>query len=216
VRMPWSRAARTAFIMRCSGFAPAIRRSISPSDSVRSSIRAKAGSNSSAPIAPVSRSMSRRRASSSLRNSSAMRPGSIPFAVQNAPKLANRSVVRTPPKSRSSPVLPSATQRHPPGPLGELGDHRPEGLIPRVVGRAGEQALVGALEEDARLPQRERLVPAHLAHRAAAALLVAGDQLLARREALAPGDGGERVDAVRRVSGLRVGGGQVAEVGERV
>ena len=72
-----------------------------------------------------------------------------------------------------------------------------EQLEEGVVGRAGEQALVGALEEDRRLPQRERRVPGDVAHRAARALLVARDQLGARGEARLRRDGAAREVACR-------------------
>src|SRR4051812_11921575 len=72
--------------------------------------------------------------------------------------------------------------------LGQLDDAFAERLQVRIVGRAGDRALVVALHEDDRLPDRERHVPARVAHRAARSLLVAGDELRARREALLAGD----------------------------
>ena len=58
-----------------------------------------------------------------------------------------------------------------------------------VLGRARQPPLVGALEEDRGLPQRQRRVPADVGHRAAGARLVASDQLVAGREAGRAGDG---------------------------
>ena len=61
--------------------------------------------------------------------------------------------------------------------------------------RAGDRALVVALHEHDALPQRERRVPADVAHRAPRALLVARDQLGARGEALGARDVAERARA---------------------
>ena len=84
------------------------------------------------------------------------------------------------------------------GLAGQLEHALPELLQVGVVGRAGDRPLVVALHEHDALPQRERHVPADVAHRAARALLVAGDQLRARREALRAGDRAETARASRR------------------
>ena len=66
--------------------------------------------------------------------------------------------------------------------LGELEHALAELLQVGVVGGAGDRALVVALHEHHALPQRQRRVPADVAHRAPRALLVAGDQLGTGRE----------------------------------
>src|SRR5215218_4213227 len=48
--------------------------------------------------------------------------------------------------------------------LGELRHTVFEAIEERVVGRAREPALVRALEKDGGLPERERRVPANVAH----------------------------------------------------
>ena len=80
----------------------------------------------------------------------------------------------------------------------ELEHALAERLQVRVVGRAGDRALVVALHEHDRLPQRERHVPVERLHRAARALLVALDQLLAAGEAVQRGDAVEVEAADRR------------------
>src|SRR5258707_96420 len=91
--------------------------------------------------------------------------GASPSATQNARKDVNTSVVRTPPKSTRRPrSCPSGAMGEIPRPLRDLGHALVEQPEERVVGGAREQALVRALEEDSRLPHRERLVPAQLGH----------------------------------------------------
>src|SRR4051794_26882894 len=80
------------------------------------------------------------------------------------------------------------------GALGELGHAVLEAIEERVVGRSGQAPLVGTLEEDRGLPQRERRVPADVAHRPPGALLVAGHERVAAGEAGPAGDGAERED----------------------
>src|SRR5438309_766311 len=94
----------------------------------------------------------------------------------------------------------SATLRRRPGALGELWDAALEQVEERIVGRSGEAALVGALEEDRGLPQCERRVPADVGHRAPGDGLVARDHLVARGEAGSAGDVMER-DLEVRVAG---------------
>src|SRR4051794_5276194 len=101
--------------------------------------------------------------------------------------------------------------------LGQLDDAVAERPQVRIVAGAGDRALVVALHEDDRLPDGERHVPAHGAHRAAGALLVAGDEFGPRREALLARHLAEVLPQSRgRVVGLRPERAEVAEVGERV
>src|SRR5579884_1787995 len=216
VRTPARRAARTASIIAVSGWAPAISRSIRPSASRTSSIAANRGSNSSSSIFPVSRSISSSRASGSSRKRCPIACGSSPSATQNAEKDWNRSVVRTPPKSTSSPRRRpfSATLRDFPRALGQLDHAVAELLEVGVVGHAGHRALVVALHEDGGLPQRERHVPADVGHRAAGALLVAADDLLAPHEARLARDAARELEhPQRRVVAVDPQRAQVAQVG---
>src|SRR4051812_17000381 len=109
-------------------------------------------------------------------------------------------------------VLPGRRER----PFGQLGHAVLEAIEERILGRAGQPTLVGTLEEDRGLPQGERGVPVDVAHRAPRALFVAGDERLAGGKARAPGDGAQRQADALRVARLRPGGGEVAQVGERV
>src|SRR5688572_28555944 len=156
---------------------------MSPSCSRTPSTAANRFSNSASSSVPSSRSKSRPRASGSCMNASRTRACSSPSASQKLANDAKTFVVRTPPKSTSSP-LRVATERRLLGAVRELQDALAEPLEVRVVGGAGDRPLVVALHEHDRLPQRERLVPADVGHRPAAALLVAGDELGAAREAL--------------------------------
>src|SRR3954454_21756633 len=143
---------------------------------------AKRGSNCSPVSAPVSSPASRSRAvgSSPAKRSRTASEGR-PSAAQNAWKEANTSVVSTPPQSTSSPR--SSATRYRQGALGQQRHAVLEHVEERVLGRAGQPALVGALEEHGRLPQRERRVPAQVGHRASRLCLVAADQLLPPGEA---------------------------------
>src|SRR4051794_29331833 len=174
----------TAISIMRSAVMPPKSRSIRPSARSGSSPRCaqKRRSNSSLASLPSSRSKSSWRPSSSLRKASRTRSGSRPSASQNAANDSKTLVVSTPPKSTRSPLR--VATGHLFGALGQFDDAFAEVLEERVVGRAAHRALVVALHEDDRLPQRKRPVPLHVAHRAPAALLVAGDQLVARREAL--------------------------------
>ena len=91
-----------------------------------------------------------------------------------------------------------------PRPLGELEHALAERL--RGTGRRcvpGDRALVVALHEHDRLPQRERRVPADVGHRAPGALLVARDELGARSGSPAARVTARSVDhAARRVAAL--------------
>ena len=197
VRMP-ARAARRARRRACArrGRMPANRRSIRPSAVASPSSAAKRASNSASLDAPASRS--RRAASRAARVLAEQRrarcraPG--PRRGRTRANESKTLVVRTPPKSTSRPSrghapLPCAI-RH--ARSASVGHALLEQVEERVVGRAREAALVGALEEDRGLPQRQRHVPAHVGHRAARARLVARDQLLAGREARAAGEAAER------------------------
>src|SRR3954467_293802 len=139
-------------------------------------------SKSSLASLPSSRSKSSWRPCSSLRKASRTRSGASPSASQKAAKLSKTFVVRTPPKSTRSPLRVATGHRL--RAVGQLDDALAEVLEERVVGRAAHRALEIPLHEDDRLPERERAVPAHVAHRASAALLVARDQLVATGEAL--------------------------------
>src|SRR5512144_1088111 len=117
------------------------------------------------------------------------------------------SLVSTPPQSTSSPARSAiGARRAERGLLGaprELHDAVAEGAVERVVRRARDRAAVVALHEDDRLPERERRVPADVAHRPPRALLVARDELRTRREALRARDGAEVEHAAGRVARLR-------------
>src|SRR3954453_22203561 len=214
--MPCRLAITTAISIRWSAFMPPKRRSMSPS--ARSGARPRCAPNcrskSSLDSLPSSRSKSSWRPCSSLRNASRTRSGSSPSAEQKAGKLSKTFVVRTPPKSTRSPLRVATGHRL--RALGELDDALAEVLEERAVGRPAHRALVVALHEDDRLPQRERPVPAHVAHRAPAALLVAGDQLVADGEALLAGHGGQLEHPQRRVVAVDPERAQVADVGQRV
>src|SRR3954453_22716952 len=176
----------TAISMSRSGRMPPKSRSMSPGPRAGSSPRCaqKRRSNSSSASLPSSRSKSRSRPSPSSRKAERTVSGSSPSASQNALNDSKMFVVRTPPKSTSSPLR--GAKGHLFGALGELDDALAEALEVRVVGRPAHRPLVVALHEDDRLPQRERPVPLHVAHRAPRLLLIARDQLRAHREALAP------------------------------
>src|SRR5436190_2056609 len=194
--MPASRAAFTAPSIRASGALPANSRSTRPSSSTPS-IAAKRRSNSRSSTRPHSNSINRSRAASSERNRSRTFAASRPSASQNDANEANRSVVSTPPQSVSRPRLLATGQRL--RALGQLHDALAEALEVRIVGGARDRALVVALHEHDRLPQRQRLVPADVGHRAPGALLVARDELGAAREALLARDAIEFEHAKRRV-----------------
>src|SRR3954452_5836751 len=166
--------------MRASGPLPASMRPPSPSPSTPS-IAAKRRSNSASSTRPHSNSTSRSRAASSWRKRSRTLAASSPSASQNEANEAKRSVVRTPPQSTSRPLR---LMRQRLRALGQLDDALAEALEVRVVGGARLRALEVALHEDDRLPQGEGLVPADVRHRAPGALLVAGHELGAQREAL--------------------------------
>src|SRR4051794_28924126 len=205
----------TAISMSRSGRMPPKRRSMSPSarSGARPSSSAKRVSNSGSSSLPSSRSNSSSRPSSSLRNASRTRSDDSPSASQNAANDSKMFEVSTPPKSMSSPLR--AGKRHLLRAARELDDALAEPAQERVVGGAGRRALVVALHEDDRLPQRQRAVPADLADRAPRALLVARDELLAGREALRAGDRVELELAQRRVVAVDPQRAQVADVGER-
>src|SRR3954468_22016115 len=213
--MPWRLARTTAISISRSAFMPPKRRSMSPSQ--RSSLRPrwapKRRSKSSLASLPSSRSNSSCRPSSSLRNASRTRSGSRPSARQNASKDSKTFVVSTPPKSTRRPL---SAKRHLLGTVGQLDDALAEALEEGIVGRAGHRALVVALHEHDRLPQRERAVPAHVAHRAPAALLVAGDELVARQEALLARHRRQLEHAQRGVVAVDPQRQQVADVGQRI
>src|SRR3954453_8981116 len=214
--MPCRLAITTAISIRWSAFMPPKRRSMSPS--ARSGARPRCAPNcrskSSLASLPSSRSKSSWGPGSSLRNASRPRSASSPSAEQKAVKLSKTFVVRTPPKSTRSPLRVATGHRL--RALGELDDALAEVLEERVVGRPAHRALVVALHEDDRLPQRERPVPAHVAHRAPGLLLVARDEVLALREALGPRDAAELEHAQRRVVAVDPQRREVAHVGERV
>src|SRR5204862_1903121 len=186
------RAARTASTISRSSRLPEKRRSIRPSAAATPSSWARRISNSVSSLRPSSKAKSTPRASGLERKAPASAFGSSPSALQKALKEVIRLVVITPPQSSSSPMR-SATERHRLGLARELEHPVAEGLQIGVVGAAGERALVVALHEDDRLPQRERHVPAQVAHRAAGALLVCGDQPGPRGKALAARDRPERM-----------------------
>src|SRR6202161_616455 len=98
-----------------------------------------------------------------------------------APGVRSASVAARAPGAASAR---SVAMRDQLGLARHLEDAVAERLQIRIVGRAGDRALVVALHEHDRLPHGERRVPAKVAHRAARALLVARDQLVARRKAL--------------------------------
>src|SRR3954453_1265797 len=210
-------AITTDISMSRSGCIPPNSRSIRPSarSGARPSSSAKRCSNSGSSSLPSSRSKSSCRPSSSLRNAVRTWSGVRLSASQKALNDSKMFEVSTPPKSTSNPVL-AVTERHLLRAPRQLDDTLAEAAQERVVGRARGRALVVALHEDDRLPQRERAVPAHVAHRAAAALLVARDQLVAGRKALGARDRAELEGPERRVGGLDPQGAQVAHVGQRV
>src|SRR3954466_921467 len=211
VRTPWRLAMTTAISMSRSGRMPPKRRSMSPSarSGARPSSSAKRVSNSGSSSLPSSRSKSSRRPFSSLRNASRTRSGDRPSASQNAANDSKMFEVSTPPKSTSSPLR--AGKSHLLRAARQLDDALAEPAQERVVGGAGGRALVVALHEDDRLPQRQRAVPAHLADRAARALLVARDQVGARREALAARHRVELERPERRIVGVDPQRAQVAD-----
>src|SRR4051812_23731862 len=216
VRTPWRFAMTTAISMSRSGRMPPNNRSIRPSARSGGSPSSSPNprSNSGFSSLPSSRSKSSWRPTSSLRNASPTRSGLRPSASQKAWKDSKTFEVRTPPKSTSSPL--SAAKSHLLRPARQLDDALAEAAQERVVGRAGGRALVVALHEDDRLPQRERPVPAHLADRPPGALLVARDELVARGEALAARDRVELELAQRRVVAGDPQRQEIAHVGQRV
>src|SRR5207237_7401474 len=92
---------------------------------------------------------------------------------------------RTPPPSITRPARGAVAIGHLLGLARELQHALTEALEVRVIRAAGDRALVVALHEHDRLPQRERRVPAQVAHRAPCLALVVVDQLRARGKALA-------------------------------
>src|SRR5689334_7079130 len=177
--------------MSRSGRMPPKSRSIRPSARSGSRPRCaqKRRSNSASSSLPSSRSKSRSRPSPSLRKAPRTVSGSSSSASQNALKDSKMFVVRTPPKSTRRPLR--GAKGHLLGAARQLDDAVAEALEVRVVGRAADRALVVALHEDDRLPQREGPVPLDVAHRAPGALLVPGDQLRAQREPLGARDAAE-------------------------
>src|SRR3954471_9750024 len=167
--------------MRRLSLEPAKRRSISPACSATPSATASRGSKSASSMRPHSKSMSSARASRSPRKRSRSAPASRPSVVQKAANESNRLVVITPPQSSRTALRSPATGKRLRAPR-ELHDALAEALQVRIVGGAGHRALVVALHEDDRLPQRERAIPADVGHRAPRALLVARDELRARHE----------------------------------
>src|SRR3954454_2429154 len=218
VRTPRSWKAATASIISSSGPRSAQRRSIrfslrsSSSPSAAPNCRSKSASS----IWPSSRPKSSPRAVSSSRNAWRTKSGSRPSRSQKPANAVNTLVVSTPPKSTSNPRRGLSTEGRLLGALGEHQHALAELLEVGVVGRARDRPLVVALHEDDRLPQRQRLIPADVGHRAAAALLVARDELLARREAVLPRDAGELEHPERRVVARDPQRAQVAEVGQRI
>src|SRR5262249_24581462 len=158
---------------------------------------ARRGSKASSSMRPHSKSMSSARASRSWRKRLARPSGASPPSAQKARKGPKRAPVITPPQASRTALCPAAPGQLP-GALSELDDAVAEALEVRVVGGAGDRALVVALHEDDRLPQRQRPVPADVGHRAARALLVARDELLAQREAVLACDPGELEHPARR------------------
>src|SRR4051795_7116867 len=206
----------TAISMSRSGRMPPKSRSMSPGPRSSASPRCaqKRRSSSSSASLPSSRSKSRSRPSPSLRKAERTVSGASPSASQKALKDSKMFVVRTPPKSTRSPLR--GAKGHRLGALGELDHAVAEALEVRVVGRAAHRALVVALHEDDRLPQRERAVPVHVAHRAPAALLVARDELGALGEALAPRHARQLEHPERRVVAVDPQLAQVPDVGEGI
>src|SRR6185437_835130 len=105
VRIPALRAARTASTIAVSGWTPANKPSISPSESTPNS-SAKLYSKSDSSIVPFSSDMSSSRNWGSALKRLPSSAGSISLRVQNSPKEVNRLVVRTPPQSISRPRRP--------------------------------------------------------------------------------------------------------------
>src|SRR5512133_3040663 len=170
------------------------------------------GSKSTSSMRPHSKSTRSVRASRSWRKRLARMSGSRPSSAQKARNEPNRSPVITPPQS-SRTALRSAATGERLRTLGELDDALAEAFEIGVVGGPGHRALVVALHEDDRLPQRQRAVPADVRHRAPGALLVAGDELLAQREALLARDARQLEHPSRWVVAIDPQRAQVAEVG---
>src|SRR5438445_3915771 len=215
--MPAARAARTAPTIASSSMAPENRRSISPSADATPSSRPSPASNSLSSMRLSSKLNSSSRASGLARKIPTSAPGSSPSAAQKALKEAIRLLVITPPQSISRPERGSAAIRHLLRLPRELEHAVAERLQVWVIGAARDRALVVALHEHDRLPQRERHVPAQVAHRAARALLVLLDQLRARGEALAARDRPQRLaQPALGVALLAPHHAQVADVRQRV
>src|SRR4051794_37918516 len=195
--MPAARAARTMSTISGSTVAPAIIRSISPSARSCGSPRASARwlAKRSSFIRPSSKAMRALRVSSSWRNASRRRSGATPSVEQNVPNAWNRLVVITPPQSNSRPARRGTPRSGATGqrlrPLGQPDDAVAERLEVGIVAHARRGALEVALHEHHGLPDGQRLVPADVGHRAARAVLVAGDELGARWPALLARDLGE-------------------------
>ena len=179
---------------------------MSPSCRSRPERGRRAGARSRAPRAPglESRSAAARASRSSRKSAGQDRVGSRPSSAQKARNEANRLLVSTPPKSSRSRARRSA--RH--GRCASRALRRARRRPRRTSFRYGSsvapdmRALVVALHEDDRLPQRQRLVPADVGHRAPGALLVAGDQLLARAGTRPRAVTPEQVEVRPRVAGL--------------
>src|SRR5437588_7530325 len=186
---------------------------------------ASCASKTSSPSSPFSSAMRSSRKSGFAAKLSRSFCGSTPARTQESWKDANRFVVSTPPQSTSRPLRcpladssPLSTSiSHLLGLSRELEHAVAERLQVRVVRSAGERALVVALHEHDRLPQRERRVPAQIAHRAPRPLLVSVDQPRPRRKALAPRDPAERLaHPAFGIAGLGPHHAQIAEIRERV
>src|SRR3954468_19526135 len=215
VAMPRSWRARTPSTIASSRAAPAKRRSMSPSCHARPRAVDSRGSKSTSSMRPHSKSTSSARASRSWRKRLARISGSRPSSAQKVRNEPNRSPVITPPQSSRTALRSAATGQRLRA-RRELDDALPEALEIRVVGGPGDRALVVALHEDDRLPQRQRAIPADVCHRAPGALLVAGDELLAQWEALLAGDAGQLEHAPGRIVAVDPQGAQIAEIGQRV
>src|SRR3954447_23414753 len=213
--MPRLWIARTPSTIASSRAAPAKRRSMSPSCHARPRAVESRDSKSTSSMRPHSKSTSSARASRSWRKRLGRSSGARPWWARRVRNNLTGSPFSPPPQASRTALRSAATGQRLRA-RRELDDALPEPLEIRVVGGPGHRALVVALHEDDRLPQGQRAVPADVGHRAPRALLVAGDELLAQREALLAGDARQLEHASGRIVAVDPQAAQVAEVGQRV
>src|SRR5262249_23944354 len=152
----------TARTIDSSRTLPANSRSIRPSLAPTPSSDPSSRSNSRSSMRPSSNANSSSRARRLPRKAPMSASGFSPSASQKALKETSRLPVLPPPQSTSRPRRASLATGDLFGQARELQHALAELLAIGVVGGTREGALVVALHEHHRLPQRERRVPAHV------------------------------------------------------